>query len=334
MAYSPYSLFLKHFSTILTSNAIESLAKKRNFAASLIQRVFRGFLLRKKIAEWNRAATVLQKYIRRWLVLWHLPEFYEEYLEWRTTLYYNTMATRIQALWKGYKVRKGKLPIKVLLQRRLALEKLNQETVFQMGGAFRNMEKDRMEKMNREAEEKVAFIVFKLHHHLRTYSREGIYSLHNQKKLSSTETLFKSLRFKKYMDDLKRMYYEEIKQKGSTHSYMFEDKKMREIEDLYRNMEKTKPVTRFSLPLDIIDHEEPFDLRSKPKRPPYERKMLYCDKYPPPKFNFARQVDRSKHIAREDFDLFVHKKCLKPIDPPPYHINHWSKKCEEHYFVD
>lgn len=315
-------------------SSYEGINKKRHFAALKIQRVFRGYLVRKEVARWHRAATVLQKFVRRWLVLWHLPQFYEEYWQWRNWAYYHAMATRIQAVWRGYTVRKGRVPIKELLRRRLEIERLNESIVLKMRDAFKNMEKERMEQMNREAKGKVAFIVFKLHHHLRTYNREGIYSNHNSKKLSPTEILFKSLPLKGYMDGLHRRYYSDIGRERPPRRYMFPDKKMQEIEDLYRNWERSKPVTKISVPVDEVAHDKPFDLLTKPAEPRFERRTLCKDKYPYQQFKLERAVDRSKHVAEEDFDLFVHKKCAKERGPPPYYIDHWAKSCEEHYLVD
>ncbi|KAB0796361.1 hypothetical protein PPYR_10422 [Photinus pyralis] len=314
--------------------AFEDIGKKRHFAALKIQRVFRGYLVRKLVERWHRAAIVLQKFVRRWLVLWHLPQFYEEYLQWRNETYYHRMATRIQAAWRGYKVRKGRVPIKELLRRRLSIERLNEKIVLSMRDAFKNLEKEKMEQMNREAEGKVAFIIFKLHHHLRTYQREGIYSRHNSKQLSPIEVLFHSLPLRRYMDDLRRRYYSEVGRERPPRRYMFLDKKMQEIEDLYRNFERSKPVTEISVPVDVVAHDKPFDLLSKPAELRFERRTLCRDQYPSPPFKLERTVDRSKHVAEEDFDLFVHKKCAKGRGPPPYYIDHWTKRCEEHYWAD
>lgn len=82
----------------------EEKEKQIYFAAVRIQRSFRGYRVRKTIKQWNKAATMIQKHVRGWLVRWHLPELYAYLLDLKYQRYYNTMATKIQALWRGYSV--------------------------------------------------------------------------------------------------------------------------------------------------------------------------------------------------------------------------------------
>lgn len=89
--------------------SISSLSEEKEkhiyFAAVRIQRLFRGYRVRKTIKHWNGKATIIQKHVKGWLVRWHLPELYAELLDLKYQRYYNQMATKIQALWRGYSVK-------------------------------------------------------------------------------------------------------------------------------------------------------------------------------------------------------------------------------------
>lgn len=84
----------------------EEKEKDIHFAAVRIQRCLRGYNVRKVIKKWHKAATTIQRYVRGFLVRWHLPELYAKNLEVKYCSYYNRMATKIQALWRGYCVNK------------------------------------------------------------------------------------------------------------------------------------------------------------------------------------------------------------------------------------
>lgn len=73
------------------------------------------------------------------------------------------------------------MPVKELLARRLAIEAANENIKQEMKDAFANMEKRKKEQMEVEAREWVIYFAFKLHHHLRTRTKEGIYSNHGHR---------------------------------------------------------------------------------------------------------------------------------------------------------
>lgn len=56
------------------------------------------------LKTWNNAATLIQKIVRGWLVRWHLPMIYRDYIEWRNWKHYNDCASKIQAFYKCAKV--------------------------------------------------------------------------------------------------------------------------------------------------------------------------------------------------------------------------------------
>ncbi|KAF5296390.1 hypothetical protein FQA39_LY12509 [Lamprigera yunnana] len=309
--------------------AYEKLRKERHFIVLKIQAYWRGHRVRKEIRKWHQAATVLQKYVRRWLVIWHLPEIYRNYYEWYMEMYYHKMATRIQALWRGYRVRRDGMSPKESLQTRLASARANSEMTATMKNAFATMKKLKMEKLDEESKGWVLFIFFKLHHHLRTYQREGIYSEHNSKKLSSIENMLKCMPFDIYMRQLKNIYYKEITIKKPKPPYMFKDRRMQELEDFYRNRDRSYEPKDIFVP-DRNIHEKPFIRSSKVPEKPYEKSIFTIGKYSTPRAYLGRPVVKAEHMSNSDFDLFVYKKAVPKEVPPPYRLDHWFSRCTQH----
>lgn len=83
---------------------LQEYQKETHFAALKIQRLWRGYTVRKTIEGWNIAATKIQKILRGWLLRLHLPEKYQECWEYRIKKFYDVKATKIQAWWRGYLV--------------------------------------------------------------------------------------------------------------------------------------------------------------------------------------------------------------------------------------
>lgn len=70
-------------------------------------------MVRKKMELWKKAAMLIQRVVRGWLVRWHMPDYYRAYILRRQRKYYNEKATKIQSLWRGYWVRNGTNEIKI-----------------------------------------------------------------------------------------------------------------------------------------------------------------------------------------------------------------------------
>ncbi|KAF2885940.1 hypothetical protein ILUMI_20235 [Ignelater luminosus] len=314
---------------------LEHIEKDRHFAALKIQRLFRGYVVRKEIAKWHRAATTIQRHIRGFLLRWHLPDMLQQYIDWSRLQYYNEMATKIQALWRGYIVRKNRVPVKDILETRQAIEEANNKIQRQMKEAFENMEKIKSRQMEKEAREWVLYILFKLHHLIRTQVQEGIYSLHGRKELSIIEELLQVLPLSEYMEELKKIYYSEIKREKSPRAYIFKTRYLQKIEDNYRNRDRSQELKKSSIPLTTIKTPtKPFVLDKRLPKKPYERLALYTEKYTETGYDLSRTVDRTKHISDKDFDLHVLKKVKFEQKPPPYYIDHWSQMCEIHNIPD
>lgn len=61
-------------------------------------------VVRKHMRKLHNAATIIQKNIRRFLVRIKFPKYLLDFLENRALSYYNKMATKIQAAYRGFSV--------------------------------------------------------------------------------------------------------------------------------------------------------------------------------------------------------------------------------------
>lgn len=119
-----------------------------------------------------------------------------------------------------------------------------------------------------EARTWLAFVVFKLHHLLRTYACAGIYSDSDSHELTEFEKLLKSIQYMEYMKRLKRKYNEFVRK----HRPMFSNKRLfpiigngadywylslAEMYELTNPQEKVKN-TRFITLHHGRMHQEPF----------------------------------------------------------------------------
>lgn len=82
----------------------EASLKENHYAATIIQRTYRGYLIRKSYKKHREAIIVFQKYTRGWLIRYHLPDRLHEFWDSMCLKAYNKAATKLQALWKGYQV--------------------------------------------------------------------------------------------------------------------------------------------------------------------------------------------------------------------------------------
>ncbi|KAG5898373.1 hypothetical protein JTB14_015805 [Gonioctena quinquepunctata] len=292
-------------------------ARKHHFAATGIQSVFRKFVVKKKIENLKRAATVIQKHVRGWLLRYHLPDMLHEYYDLKSLKLYNEMATKIQARWKGYQVRRYEVCIKDVLEDRAkqleADERIRQ--IFtqhrESKGVSFNIEE------GRRFVDKLLAALFDRHHLLSTHQKEGVLSIKGQDELSELEKFLKSISWAEYMKKVRKIYNSCANQREE---HKFEYKELRKQECL---------VDKESMHKKVI-HEKPFVLTTKIERKPYERLRAYTEQYTAPQTDVSRSFDVSKNISEKDFDLCVFKKCAKESNVPPYYIDFWLQECHLH----
>ncbi|KAK9737766.1 IQ calmodulin-binding motif [Popillia japonica] len=173
---------------------LEMPIRIRYFAALTIQRCYRGYKVRCIVRYWHNMATVIQKVVRGWLVRWHRVDYLKQYLARMEERDLNNNARKIQAFYRGYQVRKTlSMPIKELVKQKQLTEQQSanmREIMRQKFQALRlygrrssvSISQDiDQDTMGEECKRWVLFILFKTHHLIRTYCKEGIYSIHGSK---------------------------------------------------------------------------------------------------------------------------------------------------------
>ncbi|KAH8252353.1 hypothetical protein KR038_008263, partial [Drosophila bunnanda] len=140
---------------------------KQYKATRTIQQCWRRFHNRCKFRNRTKAAITIQRWWRGFSVRNKHFSFVENMLQEKIVRHYNDSATKIQALYRGWRIR---------------------QTVH---------DNSRLRKMQIcAAEDLLNCVAFKLHHLLRTYAIPGVYSLRNSNCLSRVEKLLASLHFR------------------------------------------------------------------------------------------------------------------------------------------
>lgn len=117
----------------------------------------------------------------------------------------------LQALWRGHFSRRSKFCYR-RYRRWLATVKERGERRAAEAAEFGIRSRaDDLRILEEEARHWLAFVVFKLHHLLRTYSCAGVYSEPVTSELSEFEKLLKSIQYTEYMKRLKRKYDEFVR---------------------------------------------------------------------------------------------------------------------------
>lgn len=244
---------------------------------------------------------------------------------------------------------------------RRAIEERNAEIQRMLQELFAKLKEEACK--NSEAEEEckksVIFLLYKLHHLLRTHQSEGIYSLHGTtylpfnkvifyvarellvlffRQLSALEVLMKALPFTDYMKELRKVYNRECKK--TERQYVFTSKKLQKMEDLYRLKNKDVDIKEEgkSLPKRAyskqyikekqnITRNAPFKfcfrfiLTKKVDRRCYERMVTTQGVYPNPKF-ILRETNSALNLSKTSLP--------KVTSYLPYYIDFWTKSCPLH----
>ncbi|XP_030375056.1 uncharacterized protein LOC115624492 isoform X2 [Scaptodrosophila lebanonensis] len=140
---------------------------KQFLAARRIQALFRGFYARKQRRSREKAAITIQRWWRGFYVRKNWFGYVENLLQQRCVEHFNRSATKIQALFRGWRTRQLQHDMHSLRRIQVCA-----------------------------AEDLLNCVAFKLHHLLRTYSIPGVYSLRNTHCLSRVERLLASMNFR------------------------------------------------------------------------------------------------------------------------------------------
>ncbi|XP_026823958.1 uncharacterized protein LOC105281322 [Ooceraea biroi] len=113
-------------------DSAESSRRLHFIAARKIQAWFRGIATRNHLRKLHENATVLQRHWRGYRARMFVNRYLVERVHQMWQDYYNSMATRIQAVWRGYWTRKTQINVLQLRQWRKDVYAKNNETLENM----------------------------------------------------------------------------------------------------------------------------------------------------------------------------------------------------------
>nr|CAD7400891.1 unnamed protein product [Timema cristinae] len=190
----------KIFNEITLREDDAELNRRKEFiAARKIQSCFRGWFIRNHLHKLHSAATTIQRHWRGFSGRTFYFILLKKAVNKMCLQHYNLTATKIQKLWRGHYVRSRFFDYYKLKQWIHQVLEKNKFLIHQMQNYKEVVEASKIDALELEAKQWVFYILFKLHHLLRTQALPGIYSLPNTVKLSVLEEQLKALQFTDYM---------------------------------------------------------------------------------------------------------------------------------------
>ncbi|XP_068631785.1 spermatogenesis-associated protein 17-like [Battus philenor] len=314
----------------IRSKLAEAQRHQRFTAVVLLQRVARGYLIRKHVAWLSKNALTIQCAFRQHLSRKAYRRALIEAVRNKHNKRYNQAATKIQALWRGHFSRQTKFDYYSYRRwLKIVTERGERKAAVAVEFGIRTKVDD-LKMLEEEARKWLAFVVFKLHHLLRTYVCGGIYSKLGTSELSEFENLLKSIHYTEYMKRLKNKYDEFVRKyrprfsnkrlfpiigNGSDYWYL----SLPEMYQLTAEAPKVKD-TRHSMTHHGPQHKKPFLWRKlssalfQEDRGPFVTKKVA-----------SKEVVRKSTDIRKDprFNLYVQHYTPQPniFDYVDYHIN-------------
>ncbi|XP_053608309.1 spermatogenesis-associated protein 17-like isoform X2 [Plodia interpunctella] len=193
------------------NDTAESCRHERHLAAIESQRIIRGFLARKYIKRLSEEATKIQSAYR----MHKSQKFYRLNLGQaqrnKEVKYYNESAAKIQALWRGHYSRRTKFCYRSYRRWLATVTERGERKAAEAAEFGIRSRADDLMILEEEARKWLAFVVFKLHHLLRTHVCAGVYSDPATSELSEFEKLLKSIHYLEYRKRLLRKYEEFVR---------------------------------------------------------------------------------------------------------------------------
>lgn len=121
------------------------------------------------------------------------------------------LSSLTQALWRGHYSRRTKFCYRRYRRWLATVTERGQRRAAEAAEYGIRSRADDLKILEEEARHWLAFVVFKLHHLLRTYVCAGVYSEPATSELSEFEKLLKSIHYTEYMKRLKRKYEEFVR---------------------------------------------------------------------------------------------------------------------------
>ncbi|KAJ0176077.1 hypothetical protein K1T71_008251 [Dendrolimus kikuchii] len=189
----------------------EAHRHKRFHAALLLQRMTRGYLIRKHVAWLSKNAIIIQCAFRVHRARKAYRNALRRAVRNKHAKHYARAARRIQALWRGHYSRRTKFCYRTYRRWLATIRERGERRAAEAAEFGIRSRADDLRILEEEARQWLAFVVFKLHHLLRTHVCAGVYSEPATTELSEFENLLKSIHYTEYMKRLKRKYDEFVR---------------------------------------------------------------------------------------------------------------------------
>ncbi|CAL1677787.1 unnamed protein product [Lasius platythorax] len=275
----------------------ESSRRLHFIAARKIQAWFRGIVTRNHLRRLHENATILQRHWRGYRARMFANRYLITRVQQMWQDHYNRTATRIQAVWRGYWTRKTQINFLQLRQWLRDVYTKNDETLENMK-KFRQGELEYAESVTeQEAMLGILFILFKLHHLLRTKCRPGVITRIDKTRFTYIEEMLKCLEYNRYISKAKSICRDcQIDPKPSlifrgTHFERCE-KEIREFEKSLRAENSFKEKNR-----NIIENK----VLGRQQKHKYSGRCLQ---------NFMQMQPSELYEAINKMDCHMHRLCL------------------------
>ncbi|KAM3961474.1 uncharacterized protein ACR2FA_004367 [Aphomia sociella] len=189
----------------------EGRRHKRFLAVLLLQRMARGYLIRRHVAWLGKNATIVQCAFRVHRARKAYRASLRRAVRNKHARHYARAARIIQALYRGHYSRRTKFCYRSYRRWLATVTERGERRAAEALEFGIQSRADDLRILEDEARQWLAFVVFKLHHLLRTYVCAGVYSNPETSELSDFEKLLKSIHYKEYMKRLKRKYDEFVR---------------------------------------------------------------------------------------------------------------------------
>ncbi|KAH9638168.1 hypothetical protein HF086_008772 [Spodoptera exigua] len=280
------------------SDAAENYRHKKFAAVMILIKFTRGWLVRRYLAWLANNARTIQCAFRKFVAMKARRAALRRAVRNKHDKYYAHAATIIQALWRGHYSRRTKFCYRKYRSWLATVKERGERRAAEAAEFGIRSRADDLRILEEEARTWLAFVVFKLHHLLRTYVCAGVYSDHATSELSEFEKLLKSIHYTEYMKRLKRKYDEFVRK----HRPTFSNKRL-------------FPIIGDGAEYWYLSLAEMYELtRPTPKREDNRHRALHHGRIHKEPFLWRRPRPAG---PMEDRGPFTPTKCMMKAPPPP-----------------
>ncbi|KAJ8719651.1 hypothetical protein PYW08_011826 [Mythimna loreyi] len=284
------------------TNRAENRRNDRFKAVMVMIRITRGWLIRKHVAWLAKNATTIQCAFRVHQARKALRAALRRGVRAKHAKHYAKAATIMEAIWRGHYSRRTKFCYRTYRRWLAAVKERGERRAAEAAEFGIRSRADDLRILEEEARQWLAFVVFKLHHLLRTYVRAGVYSAPATAELSEFETLLKSIHYTEYMKRLKRKYDEFVRK----HRPAFSNKRL-------------FPIIGDGADYWYLSLAEMYELTSPvpPKKSDYRHKATHHGKIHKEPFLWRKPRPAGINESRGPFTPPISASSSRQLPPPP-----------------